>query len=385
MAKQTFSELYESDDFQGYTQLSTQKHSVEFTESFTNFLNVLNNKTMSRARFEVAMEEAVTTTDFPLFLGNVVDQQMIAAYNRTAQNSDFKQYMKIGTAGDFRKYRRMGIWGLDRPLKEIKEQGEYQSDTMDEGELYLQIRKYGKQFGLSWEATLSDRIGAFSDVTDRLSRGAIRTETRAAINLFAGGNAKHPDLYSAPNGTIQHPIDKGPVTNSLALPLTNDNLAKGIAMLRRQVDIEGEPLLFSKVHLVVSGSNEFNMWSILSPNAIVVSGGDATAGSKAVARTSENMLLKYNIVPHVEPYLEVLDPVSGKGSWYLFLDPSETAALEFDYLSGNETPKVMMKSGDTDNDGPFSFINDTQRWKVRTCFGGGVLDPRATVASIVNN
>jgi hypothetical protein len=91
----------------------------------------------------------------------------------------------------------------------------------------------------------------------------------------------------------------------------------------------------------------------------------------------------------VDPYLPVLH-VDAPGSWFLFADPSDIAAIEVDYLAGHERPEICMKSSDKVSVGgggeisPMDgdFATDNVIYRVRECFGANKLDWRGTYANI---
>lgn len=389
MANETFFDVAEGEQWKDFIAAGdTRGRVANFAESMTSFLGLFTNKRLTNARFAVALEEAATTSDFPILLGTMLDQQLLAAY--TSLPNDYREYIKTGTQSDFRKSQLVKIWGLEKPLPKVAQMGEYKQDTETEGGIFNSLTKYGKAFGLTWEDIINDRLGAFSDSAAQLSKAAYKTEYRNATLLYAAGNTT---LFSTPGGAaITHPIDKAAITNSGSLKLTAANFLTVITSIRRQKDVNGEPLFFERLHLVVPPLLEPIAWQLLSPSALIISGGDSTAATKGQTQTSENILTKYKITLHVNPYLPILDTVSGDQSWYVFVDPSDAPALQLNFLRGHETPEVFMKasnlmavgggSADVMNG---SFENDTMLWKVRHCMGGVAIDPRAAWANIITN
>jgi hypothetical protein len=77
-------------------------------------------------------------------------------------------------------------------------------------------------------------------------------------------------------------------------------------------------------------------------------------------------------------------------TWYLFADPGVgRPAMEMGFLRGHETPELFMKSSNSVRIGggltgaeEGSFENDGIDYKVRHVFGGGLLDPKASLAYI---
>lgn len=390
MAKK-FAQLMTESDFTGLVQVPRGRDTkASLVESFTSVINLLNDKHLSKYRFGAAMEEAATTSDFPILLGMVLDQNLIAQYKMIIP--DWETYIATGLQSDFRVSQLVKLWGLEGALQAIPQHGEYPEVTTAEGKVTIQLGKFGKAFGLTWEDVLNDRLGVFSDSASKLAQAARRTEYRAATATYATITGPNASLFAPVNGTIVHPVDKVPVTNSTNLPLNAGNLAIVLAAVRRQRDAEGEPIFFDKIHLVVPAELEIQARRILNPGALITSGGDSTAGAKAQTQTSTNILNQYSIVLHVNPYISIIDlTANAKGTWYVFVDKADAAAVQFNRLRNHESPEVFMKAsnsrtvdgGATDSmEG--SFEDDTLWWKVRHCFGTATLDPRAAYVSINN-
>jgi adhesin HecA-like repeat protein len=391
MAKK-FSQLMEESDFTGLVQVPREQMSAkrDLVESFTKVINLMNDRNMSTHKFKYLMSEAATTSDFPLLLGMVLDQSLIAQYKMVTP--DWEAYIATGLQSDFRNSQLVKLWGLEGALQPVPEHGEYPEITTASGKVQMQLKKYGKAFGLTWEDVLNDRLGVFSDAAKKLADSARRTEYRGATQTYSVATGPSPALFAAVNGTIAHPVDGVAITNSTNLPLNAANLATVMGNIRRQRDAEGEPIFFDKIHLVVPGSLEIQARRILNPGSLIVSGGDATAGTKGVTQTSTNILTQYNIVLHVNPYLEIIDLTgNAKGTWYVFVDKADAPAVQFNRLRNHESPEVFMKASNSRTvDGGAvdsmegSFEDDTLWWKVRHVFGSVALDPRAAYASINN-
>jgi hypothetical protein len=391
MAKK-FSELMQESDFTGLVSVPRGDVAAkrDLVESFTKVINLMNDRNMSTHKFKYLMSEAATTSDFPLLLGMVLDQSLIAQYKMVTP--DWEAYIATGLQSDFRNSQLVKLWGLEGALQPVPEHGEYPEITTASGKVQMQLKKYGKAFGLTWEDVLNDRLGVFSDAAKKLADSARRTEYRAATLTYATATGPNVALYGNAGGTIVHPVDAMVVTNNTNLPLNSANLQTVLAAVRRQVDAEGEPIFFDKIHLVVPGSLELQARRILNPGALITAGGDSTAGTKAQVTTSTNILTQFSIVLHVNPYLQIIDKsANSAGTWYVFVDKADAPAVQFNRLRNHETPEVFMKASNSRTvDGGAvdsmegSFEDDTLWWKVRHVFGSATLDPRGAYASINN-
>lgn len=365
------------------------KHVLQFNEKFNAFVGLITNRSgMSRAKREYLMKEAETTSDFPALFGTVLERSLIAKYQ--VATADWRTYIKTGTQNDFRPQRQIGVWGLQGKLSQVKQRQEYKQDSaLTDGKVDISLAKYGREFPLAWESVINDDLGAFSDIAERLANAALRTEWYQATSLIAAAAGPNTALFGAP---IVHPVDGGNVTNKFTgvTGLTADNLGLAASAMRRQLDQEGEPILIDGFELVVPPALEYTMLQVLNPANIIMSGGDATAGVKAVVRTSANVTANLNITGHVNAYLPSIDVSANKDkTWYLFAKLSSGYAARLNFLRGHENPEIVMKNPNKVSMGgavmsPMEgdFESDSLWWRLRHIMGGGQIDPRFATANV---
>ena len=345
-------------------------------QAMAEALNLIQNRAgYSPRRHAAVLEEAITTTDFPYLFGQVIDRQLLANYK--GFEADWKNYMKVTSVPDFNTVRREKLHGTDSRLPEVPEKGEYQPSTPTNCRYTYNVKKYGRQFDISWESMINDSLGAFQDVPQRMALAAARSEYYFATSLFAAaGGDGNASLFGA---TI---TDCGQaITNLGVLPLTIGNLETTMELMAAQQNPGGEPLGIRPKHLVVGPALEFTARAILT--SALVQWTEVGAGAGIPVPTS-NVIPQMGLQLHVNPYIPVIDTTHGGTSWYLFADPSDVAAMEFGYLRGHESPEIVMKSSDKVSPAggamsPFSgdFATDNVMYRVRAVFGGTPMDPRA--------
>lgn len=342
-------------------------------------IDLLANKSrMPSHRHEYLLKEVITTSDFPTLFGVAVDREMLAAWK--AVYGDWRSYTKVSRLPNFNWHERHKVYGNDNLLPEVVEKGEYLVGTEGTGCYFLQLKKYGRQFDISWEAVINDSMGAFSDMASRFATAAQRSLARGVTSLYSSAAGPNVNLFGAPILDV----DGQNVTNIGALALNIVNLETTLSLMAAQTDPNGEPISVRGVHLVVPTSLELTARSILT-SALK----QEIAG--AVALPTTNILPQLGLKLHVDPYLEVVDLVDPTATWYLFADPSQGAAIEMGFLSGYEDPEVCMKASDKIALGggggllnAFSgdFATDNVFYRVRMIFGGTQLDPRYAYAQI---
>lgn len=356
---------------------ATRKHTVNEAAMAGALDLIMNKDRLSRRMHEARIEEAITTSDFPYLFGQVIDRQLLANYK--AVYADWKSYVRVTTVPDFNTVRREKLHGADNVLAVVPEKGEYQPVKPTNCRYTYAVKKYGRQFDISWESLINDSLGAFNDIPARFSTAALRSEARFVTGLYAGaGGDGNPSLYGAAI------TDCGQdVTNLGVLPLTIDNLETTMELMAAQTDPNGEPIGVMGKHLVVPPSLEFTARSILtSANKAWIN--DQVAA--AVPMPTTNVIPQMGLQLHVDPFLPIIDTTHGTTAWYLFADPADGAALEFAYLRGYESPEVVMKASNKVAVGgggltsPFSgdFETDNVMYRVRHVFGGAPMDPRFT-------
>jgi len=362
------------EDWKGYSSLSGKRSDAEVSA----FVDLLSNAQKAPAHLhEYRIREAMTTSDFPLLFGDVLDRQVLAAYKAT--EPVWKSYVKQSTVRDFKDSYRFAITGGDDMLPRVAEKGEYLASDREETKYTLSVLKYGRQYDVSWETLINDDLGALKDTPERFARAAIRTEhtlvARSFANLTMAG-AVHTaggNLYSTNAAEL----------NETAGALTIGFLEQGLEAMAGRTDANGMPIQCRAKYLVVPPALEMTARQILtSANKMWAVG--------AVAMPTTNVLPQYGLQLIVDPYLPAaatlnLTAASAHTQWYLFADPKEIAAIEFAHLQGHERPEICMKASDKVTIGggaigPMSgdFATDNVLYRVRLVFGGARMDWRAT-------
>ncbi len=372
------------EDWKGYA--SFNERGIRHTDAeITAFNNLLSNAAGDPAhRHEYKLREVMTTSDFPNLFGDVLDRQVLASYK--AVDPVWKAFVKMSTVRDFKDSYRFAITGGDQYLAEVAEKGEYLASDRDENKYTLAVKKYGRQFDISWESLINDDLGALKDTPERFARAGIRTEHRITSILYAydqtttAGADVHTfggPLYSTFAGEI----------NKTAGALTIGYLEQGLEAMAAFTDANGEPIQNRAKYLVVPPALELTGRQILTSTEKRYTGG---AGGTAWPTT--NVVSNYGLTLIVDPYLPIASLVneptytnSANTAWYLFADPNDIAAIEVAHLSGHERPEICMKASDKVTVGggaigPMSgdFATDNVLYRVRLVFGGVTQDWRAT-------
>jgi hypothetical protein len=372
------------------SSLSDVRHRISnFDEKLVKFIELCANKPgYNSAKYQYLMKEAQSTADFAFLFGTVLERQLYAKYK--AATPDWRDYIKVGTQNDFRPSWVIGVNGVQGSLPPVALRGEYPNDAaLVDGKVVIMLGKYGREFGLAWEALINDDLGAFSDLAERFATAAMRSEYRYATGLYASASGPTTALFGAP---ITHPLYPKTVTNLFSgsgSVFSITNLAAAASAMRRFVDYDGEPVIFDGFELVVPPVLEIPMLQALNPANIIQSGGDSTTGAKPQIRSSSNTVPMLNITGHVNPYLPLVD-TTGRPTWYLFGKLTNAGyAARMNFLRGHESPELCMKNPNKVALGGASmsplegdYESDAIRWRIRHIFGGTQVDPNYAAAFI---
>lgn len=362
----------------------------KFDEKVAGLISLIVNERGYRSSMRKALlEEAATTTEFPIIFGTILDRQLLAKYQPA--RPDWRTYVKVGSQMDFRPQMLYSAFGLQGALQVTAPQSEYKQDAkMGEGKVQITLAKYGRRFGLGWEVLINDDLGAFSDIAERLANAALRTEFRQATSLIASATGPHVALFGAP---IVHPIDGKNVTNKLTgagSALSVAGVQGAVQAFRQMTDADGEPILIDGFEMVVPPALEVTMYQVLQSQLLLAAGGDSTAGKTPQVVPNKNPIQNFNITGHVNPYLPLIDVSANKNTtWYLIARLANGAAAQINFLRGHEAPELVMKnpnkvmlSGDNNNPLEGDFESDAVEWRVRHILGGTQVDPRYAVANV---
>ena len=347
-------------------------------------------------RAHYLLQETMTTSDFPVLFGDVLDRQMLAMY--TDWPSTWPSMANRRTVNDFRNVKLYPpLTGATGRLEAVPEQSAYPEASLDEGTaIEFAVKKYGRRLSFSFESLTNDDLDQLKDIPRRFALAARRTEELAVVDLFVNSSGPLTSLFSNGNRNIVNTTNGALVTNP---PLSIAGLQDAWRVLSTQVDEENEPILLEYATLVVPPSLEPTAWNILNATGVEATqvGGvanvqDTTATPSA---TGEQRLMvpnrfrgRVNLV--VNPYLQSINTTNGTTAWYLFNDPNRgRPALTIGFLRGHETPEIWIKEPNARRVGggavdPMDgdFDADGIHYRVRHIVGATAISPKSVVVSL---
>lgn len=334
------------------------------------------------------LQEAMTTSDFPLLFGDVLDRSTLAAYREWQPT--WPAIAQRRTVRDFRTAKLFPpAIGADGRLAEVGQLVEYPESKLDEqAALTLSVKKFGRQMAFSWETLINDDLDQFRDTPQRFATAARRTEQLGVTELYVDASGPHASFYTVGNKNIVNTTNGAASDNP---PLSIAALQGAMIVLSAMKGENGEPIMRDMVTLVVPPALEIVALNIINAIQLELT----TAGGVRDGGSGEQRLLVQNWMRNrlrlvVDPYIPVTaSSANGNTSWFLFANPSvDRPALAVAFLRGHEEPEIFMKEPNARRVGggavdPMQgdFDHDAITYKVRHVLGFQRIDPKATVAS----
>lgn len=345
------------------------------------YLDIFESALSGDRRGRFALQEAMSTAEFPGIFGDILDRAVYARF--TEWVPPFERFMATGTFADLtRDKMRRQQRGGNGALSEVGEGGLYPIRGVEFEEFAWKGAKYGADFAVTMETLLADDLNEFRNLPNVLASAARVSEGLFATRLYVDANGPHASLYTAPNGNLG------------SLPLTIEGLEAGItamSLLRDPAEPD-IPIYNRPRYLVVPPALEIQARKILASQTVAY----AATAAAAVPLTTTNVVNQYGIELVVDPNIPVIATSNGDTSWFLFSDPQSgplgpgLAAVEFDRLRGMERPVLLQKRGQfsaigggPDPRGELDEV-DSLTYRVMHAFGGSRLFWQATYASTGN-
>lgn len=323
------------------------------------------------------LQEAMSTDDFPLLFGDVLDRQLLANY--VATPSLWSNYTRRSTVPNFNNVRRTAVDGAESPLPPVGELENYPEDALSETQDTYAVAKYGRRLDLSWEALINDDLDAFRSAPERLARAAVRSEDKFVTQLYVDANGPHASLYASRYRNI--------ITSNPDLSIAG--LQTAMTMLSAMVDTGGDPIVLESVELVVPPALSIIALNILNALQIETVEAGGTTNQKLIATN----WMRGRVRLTVNPYIPIVaSSANGSTSWFLFANPSTGRPWgEVGFLRGFEQPALYERMPNARRVGGGgevmeAFEDDSRAWRVRHVFGGArFLNTGGTKAVVASN
>jgi hypothetical protein len=258
-----------------------------------------------------------TTSDFPGLLGNVLNKQLLPAFELTEPN--FRKIAAKKTFKDFRPHKFLRAGDFPVPLQ-VDEHGEYTYGTLTEGSETAALVTYGRILGLSRQLLVNDDLGALQDIGSTAGRRvADFMNTTFFTTLITAGSGLGPAL--ADTLTVYH-ATHGNITGAGALD--NTRLAAAVALMMVQTSLDGLKMNVSPKILLVSPANLANALTLVA--------------ALTPAQASQ-------VNPFAGQFQVIADANLTGTRFYLLADPGVLPNYIWGSLEGQEGPRIETRVG----------------------------------------
>lgn len=328
-------------------------------------------------RGQLMFEEAMSTSDFPLIFGDILDRKLLGWYQELP--ASWRMYCREGEVPDFRLVNRFAVDGAAAALSDVIAPGApYPEAAVSEARYQYKVEKRGRTVALDWETMVNDDLDSFRRLPESLARAARRGEERMAASLFVG--AAGPNTAT---GAMFHSSNNNVLSGNPALSVAA--LADAIELMAQQTDADGE--LFAPGSagyvLVIPPALEVIASQIMNATEVRLNDNGGTTNQQIISR---NWLAdRFEVA--VNPYLQSIPTSNKLTSWYVFAKDAGRPALELGLLRGHKRPELFRKASNAQAIGgaidPMAgdYETDALGFKVRHVFGGTAIDPKMAVAS----
>lgn len=318
------------------------------------------------------LQEALTTSDFPVLFGDVLDRQLIKEYS--LRPSVWSKYADRTVVPNFKPKKLVDLFGGRQLLSEVPEHTEYPTDKIGAEEHSLSVGKLGKRFAITWEDIVNDDLDGLRTLPSRLADSAVLTEDDRAARALVNSKGINTDFFKAANKNV--------ITGNPAL--TADALSDALQMNSEKVDVDGNPIYVEQSLLVIPPALKRQAQRIL--NATEIRYTDPDTGKVTITGNDLAGSVQLVVVPNIQT---IVTGAKGKTSWFL-LPPvgSGRPAVAQGFLRGHESPDLRMKAdagtrvgGGAISGTEGSFDIDDIQYRVRHVIGATTVLATATAAS----
>ena len=291
------------------------------------------------------VKRALTTSDFPLLLGNTANRSVRPAYDQAP--AVMKRLARQTTAADFKARTKVQL-GEGPTLEKVNENGEFKYGKMAEAAESYKISTFGKILPLSRQAIVNDDMGAFTQVARIFGLAAADFENQTLVDLLISGSGNGPTM--ADGNPLFHSSHSNKAASGAAI--AEATLTAARLAMRRQKGLSGTPINVTPRFLLVPPELETTAEKLLAVIQPTASGDVNVFGGKLD--------------------LAVEARLSSTTCWYVVADPVQLEGLEYAYLQGEEGPQIDTRAG---------FEVDGLEIKCRLDFGAAFLDFRGWYAN----
>lgn len=324
---------------------------------------LLGSAWQGSAMANLLVHEALSTSDlFASAAGDVLDRETLAQYE--AMPTQWTKFSTRTTVRNFKKKYLRELAGGRTRFERVPELTEYPAADYSVAERYVEVAKYGRMFGYSFEARINDELDELQQVPGEFGTAARLTEDYLSLTQLADPTT------GAPNTTF-FTVGNGNLGTGL---LDSANLQAAITTVSTKRDTDGNLLSPGPLQLVTGPALAFTAERLLNQVELRVTDGSV--------QSIEPNPLRGKVTQ------TILENLPGAAWYVLPLPTAPRPAFYTAFLTGWETPDIRYKADQGARQGggglgpeDGSFDTDAVYWRARHIVGAAQGDPKFTWAS----
>ena len=265
---------------------------------------------------------------FPSIMEQSINKSYAQGYEQVGYT--FEKFCGEGSLRDFKKTDGQWLMGSAGEFLEVPEGGEIKHDLPVDAKLpSRQLKKFGRQFTITFEAFVNDDIDFVTSIPHRYAQSHKMTINKHVFNLLFG----NPAIYDGK--TLFHADHKNLLSTGSAPAIAS--LQKMLLKMKLQKDQENNAIVLPPKYILVPVGYQFDFIAMLESETIETPGNTQ----------ARNPLYHLAVEVLEDPTLNALVPSGTPAPWFLFADKKAATAIQVDYLNGQKTPllKRSEKSG----------------------------------------
>ncbi len=293
------------------------------------------------------LSEAMSTTDFPYVLENIMTKRLLKEYARPELNY-WRNLVNIVPLKDLKQQSRLRMGGFGN-LPSIEERGDYTDlQNLSEERVQYTPTKYGGTAQVTLEMLINDDLQALRNIAPKLGRAAGNTILEFVESFI---------------------VDNGVVYDGTALiDTTHGNKGAG-ALTQDTLFTAWNAMMVQTETVTTTGAGTTTKRLHIKPKFLLVPPKLASVAYEITTRASgeSNMVATFQQMLGLQPFL--LRSWTDDKYWYLVADPSAYDTIEIGFLAGRDQPSLFLQNSETEGE---MFARDALTWKIRWWYGGAV-------------
>ncbi len=270
------------------------------------------------------VELALTSSDFPNLLANVLNKQLMPAY--MAATPTFRAIGRERTFNDYRPHPLVRV-GEFPPMLVVGESGEITEGAIGDAGETVTALAYGRIVNLTRRVLIDDNVSAFSDLTMAAGRRVADVQNTLFMNACILPNAGLGPVLA--DGVQLHNATHANVCSAGALDVARIGEARSLMMRQRGLPSQ-------------AGAGD-GVFLNNQPRYVLVAPGSLTLAEQLT--TSIQPVVVSEVNPFAARLIALGDANLGAGArYYLIADPAVLATFVFGSIGG-EGPRVAVREG----------------------------------------